>query len=689
MMLPRLIVVPFVLFFVTASAWSAELHVDAAAGMDTNPGSAARPLRTLAAAMDQTVGGHTIFLQPGKYGPIAPKVGVDRNVFEGQYVTIRPAPGVVESGEKISIQRLNFGVRSGVLTGEDRKGAYDIYLRVKGVRILDGVYVYGGRHLEIIDCRIQRTPPWTGSAEAIEKFAVQFGAGDDLLVSGCEITDTAGGVAISGSRNRVVDCEIHDITHDAVRCVSSKDSLVEGNRIYNLDDGVDDGDPRGVGPDGAGWNRHCDAIHIFIPGPGIPGAQNSRLTIRGNTIFNCESQGMQFNNYLRVKDLWNEDVLIENNIFGPTRANVVNIADPVDGLVFRNNTIIRFADGRSFQGRGRTIDCKNHTFRITPRCKRTRVYNNILCNTFAISPGWFAGYNLITTVQPRGVPTRFDKIVAEAKFVAPQAFDGKLAADSPAINMGTSRFAEPPIHPTDIDGTLRDARPDCGAVEVPDQRPDREAPAPTFVAPAKVFVDDFADANTSVDPWLAGVHRKGLAWVAPKGQPSWRIQAAGDRICLSAQGQQGPSWMLTTEGDAWADVTLLFEYSNAYNRQGGGVLLRANADTEGYLVDIVGGRIVRRRKSADGQIVETVLATGSVPVPRRGIGQCHFAIKTTATGVQISADADGDGRPELSAVDTTSNAIASGRLGVYCDSPNASHRTDVVDVKVTVDREVK
>lgn len=689
MMLPRLTVTTFVLFCVTASAWPAEVYVDATAGMEGNPGSAARPLKTLAAAMDQAVGGDTIFLQPGRYGPINPKVGVDSDVFEEQYVTIRPAPGVLDPREEISIQRLSFGVRSGVLTGDGRRGVYDIHLRVKGVCILDGVYVYGGRHLEMIDCRIQRTPPWTGSAEAIEKFAVKFGAGDDLLVSECEITDTAGGVAISGSRNRVVDCEIHDITHDAVRCVSSKDSLVEGNRIYNLDDGVDDGDPRGVGPDGAGWNRHCDAIHIFIPGPGIPGAQNSRLTIRGNTIFNCESQGMQFNNYLRVKDLWNEDILIENNIFGPTRANVVNIADPVDGLVFRNNTFVCFADGLSFQGRGRTIECNNHTFRITPRCKRTRVYNNILCNTFHISPGWFAGYNLITNAKPRGLPTRFDKIIAEAKFVDPRAFDGKLAADSPAIDMGTSRFADPPVHPTGIHGTPRDARPDCGAVETPGRTPAAEPPAPTFVAPAEMFVDDFADANTSVDPWLAGVHRKGLAWVVPKGQPPWRIQPADDRICLSAQGQQGPSWMLTTEGDAWADVTLRLEYSNAYNGQGGGVLLRANAETEGYLVDIVGGRIVRRKRDADGKISETVLATGSVPMPRRGVGQCHFAIKTITAGVQISADADGDGRPELSAVDTTSNAIVSGRLGVYCDSPNASHRTDVVGVKVTVDRDIK
>jgi len=685
-MLLRPIVLAFALLVIASPAVCADLYVDAAGGADDNPGSAGQPLKTLGAAMQRASAGDTIHLQPGRYGAIEPDVGVGEHVFTGRHVTIQPAPGVKNSRRQITIERLRFGSRSGTLTGDGRRGVYDIFLRVKGVRIPDGVYVYGGRHLELIDCRIGREPPWTGSHEAIEKFAVRFGAGDDLLVKDCEITDTAGGVVLSGSRNRLVGCTIHDITHDGVRCVSSKDSLVEDNRIYNLDDGVDDGDPRGVGPDGRGWNRHCDAIHIFIPGPGVHGAQNSRLTIRGNVMYNCESQAVQFNNYLRVKDLWNEDVLIENNVFGPTRANVVNIASPVDGIVFRNNTYVHFPEGRSFQGRGRTIECKNHTFRITPECKRARVYNNILCNTFSVSPGWFAGYNLITGEKPRGVATRFDKLAAEAKFLDPEAFDGRIAADSPAVDMGTRRFAVAEIHPVGIHGTPRDARPDAGAVEVPGRSPPAEPPLPEFVPPTRVFVDDFADGDTAADPWLAGKHQKGLAWTAPPGQEPWRIEPAGDGACLSAIGREGQTWMLTAEGDDWADVTLLYKYRNAYNQQGGGVLLRANRAGEGYLVDIVGGRIVRRNKDANGQLIETVLATGNVPVPRAGEGECHFAVETTPQGVRITADAGGDGQPELSAIDASPEAVPAGRLGVYCDMANPWHRTDVVGIKLTVNR---
>jgi hypothetical protein len=147
--------------------------------------------------------------------------------------------------------------------------------------------------------------------------------------------------------------------------------------------------------------------------------------------------------------------------------------------------------------------------------------------------------------------------------------------------------------------------------------------------------------------------------------------------------------LLTTEGDDWADVRVLYEYSNAYNRKGGGVLLRAGADTQGYLVDVVGGRIVRRTKGAGGKIAETVLATGEVPVPRTGPGQCHVAIRTTAEGTHITADAQGDGTPELSALDPAPEAIPAGRLGVYCDLANPWHRTDVTGIRVTVERKIE
>jgi hypothetical protein len=200
-----------------------------------------------------------------------------------------------------------------------------------------------------------------------------------------------------------------------------------------------------------------------------------------------------------------------------------------------------------------------------------------------------------------------------------------------------------------------------------------------------VFVDDFRDADPALDPWLAGEGRQGLAWVAPAGQEPWHIQPAGDRPCLSAMGTTGPTWMLTVQGEDWADYTVTYEYSNAYNQGGAGVLLRANEATEGYLVAILGGRIARRSRKDGGEIVETVLATGQVAVPRAGRGKCHFSIETTGRGVRICGDQQGDGVPELEAVDASPEAIPAGRLGVYSRSANQWHRTDLVGIRVQLE----
>jgi hypothetical protein len=125
-MIPRLTITASLLFLAADSTWSAELYVDVGAGRDTNPGTAARPLKSLTAALDRATGGDTIFLQPGDYGVVNPAVGVDKHVFQSRYVTVQPAAGVENSRERISIQQLSFGTRSGTLTGEGRRGVTTI-----------------------------------------------------------------------------------------------------------------------------------------------------------------------------------------------------------------------------------------------------------------------------------------------------------------------------------------------------------------------------------------------------------------------------------------------------------------------------------------------------------------------------------------------------------------------------------
>lgn len=661
---------------------AAEFTLDPTVGDDANEGSPEMPLKTLGVALDKATAGDVILLRAGEYSGFDYRGGADRTMplISGGYATIKPAPEVQNPQEAISLGRLNFGARASQWNGEDRKGVFDINLRIEGVLLRDGVYNFGGRRLELVDCRIEREPPWTGSVEAIEKFAVELGAGEDFLIENCEITNTAGGLALNTNNAVVRGNKIHDIRHDGIRCVSLKNSLIEGNDIWNLDDGVDDDDPRGKG-----WNRHCDAIHIFIPGPAVPGSENDGVIIRGNRMWNCESQAMQFNNYLRNKDLWNKNITIENNIFGPTRANIINIAEPVDGIVVRNNTYVFFPEGRSFQGLDREIHCDNHTFRINPNCKRAQVYNNIFGNAAPASPGWFVGYNLLVNPSRHTFPTRTDIVVEDLQYVDRDAFDGKLPPDSPAINAGT-RLAPAGSVEADFYGTPRDLRPDIGAYELPDQNPSAEAPLPKFVGPATIYLDDFLDGNVAADPWLSGNGQIGIAWSEPEGQKTWRYEqlsdSEGDPAAFSPIGIKGESWMVTEQGKDWEELEVTTRIRNAYNDLGAGVLLRGNEKTEGYLVDVAKGRIVARKLRADGTIAEKELANNSENyLPRTMYRTFVYRIENTPEGVKISLDADGDGAIELEALDKD-HYFHSGQVGLLNDSKNGSHRTDVTYVEV-------
>lgn len=157
--------IPFPLLLLSmAPLWlaAADINVDPRAGDDSGDGSAQAPLKTLEAALSRASAGDVILLQAGAYPDFQYMGGEDRKtpLIEGGCVTVKPAIGVDKPKETVSLGRLTFGGRAGVYKGEDRKGVFDINLR-------------------------------------IEKFAVSFGPGDELLVEGCDITNTGGGIVLN------------------------------------------------------------------------------------------------------------------------------------------------------------------------------------------------------------------------------------------------------------------------------------------------------------------------------------------------------------------------------------------------------------------------------------------------------------------------------------------------------------
>ncbi len=654
------------------AAGAAELYVDAKKGDDAGDGSAAKPFKTIGAAFKKAVGGDTVYLMPGEYGKFDYRGGKGKHLFQNGIVTLCPAKSVKDGKKEVKVENLTFGARASDFAGERRSGIFEINLRVKDVNITDGVFVHGGDNLEIDNCLINRKGPLVGSKQAIEKTAVFFGMGKNLVLKNSEITSTALGATISGLENKVLNTTIHDITHDGIRCVSSKDCLIDGVKIYNLDDGVEDNDPRGKG-----WNRHCDAIHIFIPGPGIPGAENENLTIRNSLMYNCESQAIQFNNYFRNPKLRNKNVTIENCVFGPTRANTVNIADPVDGIIFRHNTYITRPGGMTFRGMGRDIHCNNSVFRISDNCTKAEVYNNILCNSVNRQPGWFVSNNIYVS-DPRRLqtsPGRFDKVVQDVKLVDPANYSPVLAADSPAIDAGVKR----PGNDQGINGVARDARPDIGAFEMPGRNPQPWPPMPKVEGEVTTYVDDFVDGDLSRDPYLAGKNQSGIEWRNDTAKLKFRVIRwnVDGKNYLCGMGNKGFAYIVSEDDMGKrpfeATVTLL----NAYNTIAGGFIVMAAPDGQGIYLDAVGGKIFLRKKVGDNFVDEEV-AKGPVLLGSHDKVKV-FNVKVTPAGDTVNVEISGE-KGKISAA--VSNFAPGGRIGYFFNSKNGSHRTDFGEVKV-------
>jgi hypothetical protein len=95
---------------VLPSAHSAVLHVDAHHGDDQNDGTADSPLRTLGQAIRAVRGGDVISLSNGKYDVVVAKRRQGEHLFDGEYVTIKPAADVAYPLDAVSIRRIDIAV---------------------------------------------------------------------------------------------------------------------------------------------------------------------------------------------------------------------------------------------------------------------------------------------------------------------------------------------------------------------------------------------------------------------------------------------------------------------------------------------------------------------------------------------------------------------------------------------------
>lgn len=444
-------------FLLTAATY----HVDAINGSDsTGNGSSGSPYASLSPVMSQLSGGDTVILYSGNYGSIE-YIAQSADIFS-DWVTFQAAEGHQPEIDEVSLHSAD--------PGPNRVGSFDAYIRIVGCDIIganrdNAVTVVGGRYVEIDNCQLEVHGPWTGSETDIHKTGAYVRYSSHVTVKNCDITRTGIGLSAQGYNINFLNNHIYDITHDGVRATGMVDSLVEGNYIHGMDDGVDDGE--------ASWGKHCDGIHIFIAGSSIESylIPNDNVIFRGNIIHDVESQAVQFNNYQPFPNTHNANIVFENNIFGPVNAYFVfNDADPVDGLIIRNNSFLYIPEGTSYTspytGTQRTVISDGHGLRVTSATTDLEVYNNILTygGSLPINTADVFENNVIFNAPSYdtyvGGPSNI--ATTEEQFANPTTFDGALLNMSWAIDRASTTLA---IHAQDIYGVTRDSPAEAGAAE--------------------------------------------------------------------------------------------------------------------------------------------------------------------------------------------------------------------------------
>ncbi len=428
----------------------ARFHLDAVNGNDeTGDGSASAPYRSFAKVRSLLASGDTVQFQDGNYGNIELRY----QPFPG-WVTLIAAPGAAPSLQKLVVDG---GGHPNRVVWNGRFNM-NYHLRVVGFDIRDGVNIGGANHVRVERCTIRRSLPLNGSVTAIERAGVEIRACRSIVIADCEITESPSGIGARGNDLILRNNHIHHLSHDGIRLTGCDQVLVDGNTIHNLDDGASDTNP----PD---WNRHCDGMHITMESGAYPIDANAGITIRGNTIYHCESIGIMYQNW-STRLHFNSDFVMENNVFGPAGGYLLHFKDTCLGFVFRNNSVVSITND-SFQGLFRNLQCSNYQIALPTYASSTdvEIYYNIFPN---ITGDW---------VRPQ-YTTRFDHnlyyrkisefatgddaILSPANpFLSNTSFSGEISGTSLAVNAG-STIAAPA---NDIRGVSRDSLPDIGAWE--------------------------------------------------------------------------------------------------------------------------------------------------------------------------------------------------------------------------------
>ncbi|TCI92645.1 T9SS type A sorting domain-containing protein [Tenacibaculum sp. M341] len=679
-------------YFINLHLSASTYYLDAVNGNDSSgDGSENSPYKTLSFISDKIVGGDVVILAEGEY-----EGWDDLNKVKpySDWITIKGA-----NNKASIINFLKFGHWD--LTKKHSKFLRFENITIKNTVILlhanhtifsnvhfkDGVNINACNNITISNSIIERIGPWIGNEENISKDACKIERGKFITLENNEITRTANAISITAENSIIKNNHIHDITHDGIRIISCRKTLVEGNLIHGLDDGVTDQE--------ASWSKHCDAIHIFIKGgPCENIIPNYDITFRGNVVYDVESQLVQFNNILSCvnEGIFNEKFLFENNIFGPTKKNinVFNSADKTNDIIFRNNAMMYFPEGRIYKSPYREFFLDSYVFRLSEQCEDVYVYNNIFHDVGKSNGFKYYDHNLFLTNTQNRPLKRFSILDENFKFISPEKFDGIPVSNNSILNKGSAVINNTKTE-YDLYNIIRDIRPDIGVIELPNQTPDPETNHPEKGDEAKlIFIDDFTDGDLDLDPWLYDYETQGISWsklIGNKYTVSFYKDLKTNTLTPPINNSQYIT--VTDQGKNWKNYKLNFDAFNKFQKNGGGPVMLF-IDLENYYFLDIGSEKGELWRIMNGK-EDLIFKNEAISLPHKGVNDYTIKITQSETGINFTINTN------YKYTDSNPNAIKkfkAGKIGIKKNYNTKHHnilydnfRIEVQDIDQTLSSE--
>ncbi len=376
------------------------------------------------------------------------------------------------------------------------------------------VYVRGGRGIRLEGCEIGHAGGYgLWFAKGSQNCAAVQCHIHDLGAGGVRIGETASPQKASDAadRNRVDNCFIHDGGHVFPAGVGVWIGRASHNTITRCEisnfyyTGVSIGWSWGYSPSSAHHNilEHC---HIHHLGLGVLSDMGGIYTlgvspgtaIRHNRFHDIYSYS--YGGWGLYTDEGSSNIVMEDNLVYNTKTGGFHQHYGRENII-RNN-VLAFSRQHQVQ-RSREEDHLSFVFeRNICLCSNAQVFGGrwsngnyqLDHNLYWVTGGEEPEFAGRTFEEWQATGQDEHSVVAQPQFAAPQAYDFRLEADSPALKLGFQ-----PIDPTGI-GLAGDE----AWTRLPEQYPNRAVPPPEPPAP-QTFSDDFEDTSVGALPDLAQV----------------------------------------------------------------------------------------------------------------------------------------------------------------------------------------